>query len=206
LQLTFNKYLYSDLPRMPGQKRLKAGGVKHFFRSLVPGRSNRSTSTSPNRQIVPTLDPQALSTPVGPDPSLIHGIPDTQPLDSPSSNIYPSIVAKPEDADLASTIFQGVKSTLQLVEKVADAFPPLKLTVSGLLGVIDIVGVCDFYCREIVTVLTVQRQSLRTNKTAKIWRRSWKPSSQLSIVMPHRPLSPHVSRVFRRRVFVVLSW
>jgi hypothetical protein len=42
---------------------------------------------------------------------------------------------------LASTVFQGVKPTLQLVEKVADAFPPLKTTVSGLLGVIDIVEV-----------------------------------------------------------------
>ena len=27
-------------------------------------------------------------------------------------------------------------------------------------------------------VLTVPRQSLRTNKIAKIWRRSWKPSYQ----------------------------
>ena len=54
-------------------------------------------------------------------------------LNSPSSNIYPSIVNKPEGdkgpegkADLASTVFQGVKTTFQLVEKVADVFPPLK--------------------------------------------------------------------------------
>ena len=125
---------------MPGQKRLK-DGVKHFFRSLVPGRS-RTPSPSPNRPITPTLVSQATSTPVGPD---------SQPLKSPSSNIYPSIVNKPEGdgapegkTDLASTIFEGVKTTLQLVEKVADAFPPLKTTVSGLLGVIDIVEVCHF--------------------------------------------------------------
>ena len=45
---------------------------------------------------------------------------------------------------MASTVFEGVKMTLQLVEKVADAFPPLKTTVSGLLGVIDIVEVRNF--------------------------------------------------------------
>ena len=51
-------------------------------------------------------------------------------------------------------------------------------------------------------VLTVPRQPLRTNKIAKIWSRSWEPSSQLSVIMPiipRRPISPHVSRVFRRR-------
>jgi hypothetical protein len=188
-------------------KNRAAGGVKHFFRSLVPGRSNRLPS--PNRPITPTLDSQASSTPVVPDTGAIHGIPDTQPLNSPS-NIYSSIVNKPEGdgapegkTDLASTIFQGAKATLQLVEKVADAFPPLKTTVSGLLGVIDIVEVRDFQLSVvIVMVLTVPRQSLRTNKIAKNWRRSWKPSSQLSIVMPLRPLSPNVLRVFRRRVFV----
>jgi hypothetical protein len=131
---------------MPGQKRLKdrATGVKNFFRSLVPDRS-RSPSPLPNRPITPTLDPQASSTPVGPDSS-----PDTQPLNSPSSNIYSSIVKPEEDkgpegkADLASTVFQGVKTTLQLVETVADACPPLKSTIAGLLGVIDIVEVRNY--------------------------------------------------------------
>ena len=111
-----------------------------FFAPWSPGRSNLSPS---NRPITPTLDSQASSTPVGPDPSPIHGIP-------PSSIIYPLIV-KPEGdkgsegkADLASTVFEGVKTTLQLVEKVADAFPPLKTTVSDLLGVIDIVEVRNF--------------------------------------------------------------
>jgi hypothetical protein len=188
---------------MPGQKRLK-GRLKHFLHSLVPGRK-RSPSHSSNRPITPTLDPQASSKsvvpdlnpthgipdtqppnspsniypsivikpaggksdlassvfqgvktptldpqasskPVGPDPNLSYGIPDTQPLNSPSSNIYPSIVIKPagEKSDLASTVFQGVKTTLQLVERAADAFPPLKSTVAGLLGIIDIVEVRDF--------------------------------------------------------------
>jgi hypothetical protein len=206
---------------MPGQKRLKdppAGGFKHFLHSLVPGRSNLSPSSSPNRPITPTQDPQTSSTPVGPDPSPTHGIPDTQLPNSPSSNIYPSIVIPAGDkapggkADLASTVYQGVKTTLQLVERAADAFPPLKSTVAGLLGVIDIVEVHDFRLSVvIVMVLTVPRQSLRTNKTTKIWRRSWKPSSQLSKIMPHRPLppqelSPHVSRVFCRRDLSILSW
>ena len=108
-----------------------------------------------------------MSTPVGPDPTSIHMIPDTQPLNSPSlSNIYPSIVIDPAGdespgrmADLAtSTGFQGVKTTLQLVERAADAFPPLKSTVAGLLGVIDIVEVCDLQLSVvIVMVLTVPR-------------------------------------------------
>jgi hypothetical protein len=140
------------MPGQAGRERLKVpmNKFKHLLHSLVPGRSR---SPSPNRPITPTLDPQASSTdstPVGPDPSLSQGIPDTQLLDSPSLNIYPSIV-KPEGdnapegkADLASTVFQGVKTTLQLVGNVADAFPPLKLTVAGLLGVINIVEVRDF--------------------------------------------------------------
>ena len=120
---------------MPGQKRLKdrpAGGFKHFLHSLVPGRSRS-----------PTQDPRASSTPVGSDFNPIHGIPDIQPLNSPSSNIYSSIVIQPQaaaDKDSggeASTVFQGVKTTLRLVERAADAFPPLKSTVAGLLGVIS---------------------------------------------------------------------
>ena len=47
-------------------------------------------------------------------------------------------------ADLASAGFQGVKTTLHLVEKVTGVFPPLKSTVAGLLGVIDIVEVREF--------------------------------------------------------------
>ena len=166
---------------MPGQERLKdrlKNKFKHLH-SLVPGRS-RSPSSSSNRPISPTLNPQASSTPIGPDPTSIHGIPDTQPLNSPSSNIYSSIVIHPAEdeapgrmANLASVGFEGVKTTLRLVERVASAFPPLKLAVSGLLGVIDIVEVCDFRLSiAMVMVLTFLRQPLRTNKIAKIWSRS----------------------------------
>ena len=155
---------------MPGQKRLKdrpPGGFKHFLHSLVPGRSSRA----------PTSDPQASSTPFDPNPNPIHGIPDTQPLNSPSSNIYPSIVIQPagdeDPGGKASTVFQGVKTTLRLVERAADAFPPLKSTVAGLLGVIDIVEVCDFQlCVVIIMVLNVPRQPLRINEIAKIWSKS----------------------------------
>ena len=126
-----------------------------------------------------TLDPQAL-----PDSDLtsIHGYPDIQ-----SSNLP----------------FEVVKSTLRLrlAESASDVFPPLKSTVAGLLGVIDFVEVRDFQLSVVFVVLTVFRQPLRTYKIAKIWNRSWEPSSQLSTIMPiilQRPLSPHVSRVFRR--------
>ena len=136
---------------MPGQERLK-DRIKNKFdhlHSLVP---DRSRSPSPNRPLKPTQDPQSSSTPVGPDPTSIHGIPDTQPLDPPSSsNIYPSIVidhagdeAPGRMTDLASIGFQGVKTTLRLVERATDVFPPLKSAAAGLLGVIDIVEVRNF--------------------------------------------------------------
>ena len=164
-------------PHMPGQERLKdrfTNKFNHLLHSFVP---RRSRSPSPNRSIKPTLDLQASSTPVAPDPSSIDGIPDTQ--SASLSNIYPSIVIDSGDetpgrmADLARAGFQGVKTTLQLVEKAADVFPPLKSTVAGLLGVIDIVEVCDFQLSVVsVMKLTVSRQPLRTNVIAKIWSRS----------------------------------
>lgn len=139
---------------MPGQERRKdrlMNKFKHLLHGLVP---RRSRSTSPNRPIRPTPDLQASSTPVGPNPtsSSIHGIPDAQPPNSSSfSNIYPSIVIDPAGdeapgrmADLASAGFQGLKTTLRLVERASDVFPPLKSSVAGLLGVIDIVEVRDF--------------------------------------------------------------
>ena len=127
-----------------GQERLKKNRNKfnRLLHSLVPGRRSPS----------PPRDPQASSITVRHDPTSIHGIPDTRPLNSSSlSNIYPSIVINPSGdeapgrmADLASTGFQGVKTTLRLVERATDAFPPLKSTVGGLLGVIDIVEVGHF--------------------------------------------------------------
>ena len=170
--------------QMSGQGRLKnrfKNKFNHLLHSLVPGRSRSPSSDPP---ITPALDHHASSTdstPVGLDPTSTHGVPDAPPLNSPSlSNIYPSIViqstgdeAPGRMTDLASVGFEGVKTTLRLVERVASAFPPLKLAVSGLLGVIDIVEVCDFRLSiAMVMVLTVPRKPLRTNKIAKIWSRS----------------------------------
>ena len=163
---------------MPGRERFKdrlANKFNHLFHS------RRRRSPSPNRPITPTPDPQASSTPVAPNSASIPGIPDTQSLNSsPLSNIYPSIVINPAGdeapgrmADLARTGFQGVKTTLRLIERAACVFPPLNSAVSGLLGVIDIVEVRNFQLSAvIVMVLTVPRQPLRTNEIAKIWSRS----------------------------------
>ena len=164
----------ANCAQMPGQGRVKnclKNKFNHLLHSLAPGRSR---SSSPNHPIASALDLQAPSTPVGPESTV-------PPLSSPSlSNIYSSIVIHPAEdevpgrmANLASVGFEGVKTTLRLVERVASAFPPLKLAVSGLLGVIDIVEVCDFRLSiAMVMVLTVLRQPLRTNKIAKIWSRS----------------------------------
>jgi hypothetical protein len=141
---------------MPGTEQLKdrlmnKNKFKHLLHGLVPGRSR---STSPNRPITgPTApDLQASSPPEGPGPTSIHGIPDAQLPNEPSlSNIYPSIVIDPAGdespgrmADLAGAGFQGLKTTLRLVERASDVFTPLKSAVAGLLGVIDIVEVRDF--------------------------------------------------------------
>ena len=135
---------------MSGRERLKdrlANKFNHLLHSLVSGRSR-----SPSSSTKPTRDLRASSTPVGPDPTSIQEISDTQPLNSSSlSNIYPSIVIEPAGdetpgrmADLTSAGFQGIKTTLRLVERATDVFPPLKSTAAGLLGVIDIVEVCSF--------------------------------------------------------------
>ena len=162
---------------MPVRGRVKdslTNKFNHLLHSLVP-RRGKSPSPSP---IKPTLDLQASSTAVDPNSTSIPGIPDTQSLNSPSlSDIYPSIVIDPDGdeapgrmADLASAGFQGIKTTLQLVERTAGGFPPLHSAVSGLLGVIDIVEVRDFQLK-VVMVLTVSRQPLRTNEITKIWSR-----------------------------------
>ena len=114
---------------------------------MVPTRSRSpSPSTSPNPSIRLTRDPQASF--VGPDSTSICGIPDTQPL---IAKYYPSIVIDPAGdeapgrmADLAHAGFQGIKTTLRLVERATDVLPSLKSTVGGLLCVIDIMEVRDF--------------------------------------------------------------
>ena len=151
---------------MPLKDRLK-NKVNRFLHSLAPGRS-RSPLPSTNRPITAAIDHQASSTPVGFDSASIHGIPDAQPL---NSNIFPSIVISPAGDEAPGRMADLV--TLRLVDRVASAFPPLKLAVAGLLGVIDILEVCDFQLSVvIVMVLTVPRQPVRTNKIVKIWSRS----------------------------------
>ena len=49
-------------------------------------------------------------------------------------------------AELARAGFQGVKTTLRLIERATDVFPSLKSAVAGLLGVIDIVEVRSTQC------------------------------------------------------------
>ena len=62
------RYSGADYVQMPGQGRLKDRLTNKFnhLHSLVPTHS-RSPSPNLNRQIRPTLDPQASSTPIGPD-------------------------------------------------------------------------------------------------------------------------------------------
>ena len=166
---------------MPSHGQLKDRLTNKFNRLLhflSPGRSRW-----PSPPIRPTLDPTTMSL----EPSSIHGIPDTQFLNSSSlSNIYPSIVINSAGDELheapggmTSTGFQGIKTTLRLIERATDVFPPLKSTVGGLLGVIDIVEVCHFQLNVVIGIsdvdimlLIVSRQPLKINKIAKIWSRS----------------------------------
>ena len=68
-------------------------------------------------------------------------------------------------ADLARDGFEGVKTTLRLVEKAACVFPPLQSAVAGLLGVIDIVEVRSFQLNiVIVMVLTVPQTTSQNQR------------------------------------------
>ena len=68
-----------------------------------------------------------------------------------SSSLYSSIVvataggkSSGQSDSLVSTGFQGLKTMLKLIERAGDAFPPLKSTVGGLLGLIDLMEVRNF--------------------------------------------------------------
>src|SRR5215475_11756766 len=40
--------------------------------------------------------------------------------------------------------WEGAKTILRLIKESADAFPPLKSTAAGLIGLIDLIEVCMF--------------------------------------------------------------
>jgi hypothetical protein len=162
---------------MSGQERLNdrlKNKFKHLLHSLVPSRI-RSPSPLPS----PARDPQASesstdstdSTLVGSDSNPIHGIPDTQP--SIVIDLVEDDASRPM-ADLSGPGFQGVKTTLQLVERATDVFPTLKSTATGLLGVIYIMEVRDFQLSVVfVIVLTIpqnqqDRQDLEQKLTAVV--------------------------------------
>jgi len=69
---------------------------------------------------------------------------DASALVTPSA-VYSSILVGTAEgessATLLSTGFEGLKTTLNFIERAASAFPPLKSVVGGLLGVIDVIEV-----------------------------------------------------------------
>ena len=112
--------------------------MSHSPPPLFFGRSRKSLkppSNTPSPPIRDGLASESSITPVSPD-------------NSPSlSNIYPlaSIgYGSGLMAYSASAGFEGVKTTLRLIENATDVSPPLKLTVTGLLTLIHIMEVRDF--------------------------------------------------------------
>ncbi len=55
----------------------------------------------------------------------------------PPSTTPPPPPAVPSSSTI-STVWEGAKTILRLVKEAADAFPPLKSTAGGLLGLIDL--------------------------------------------------------------------
>ena len=131
-------------PPMTGQERLK---------NRLTNKSKSSPSLSyPDIQLPDSnynLPPPPSSRRQTPDTQLINRSPSygrsNFKFNSPSlSNRHLSRVIYPAGADLVSSGFQDVKTTLRRVESATDVFPLLRSTVVGLLGVIDIVEVRDF--------------------------------------------------------------
>jgi hypothetical protein len=118
-----------------------------LFKKL--GRSNSPQTPPPPSTPPPTIPPTAsqstpLASPALPITTIKHstavgtaialasasGLPLIQP---------PATIAQPQSkGGTTSTIWEGSKTTLRLVKESADAFPPLKSTVGGLLGLIDL--------------------------------------------------------------------
>jgi hypothetical protein len=129
-----------------------------LFKKL--GRNNTPQASPPPSTPPPTISPTAsqstpLASPRLPMTTIKHstavgtaialastsGLPFIQP---------PAAITQPqpemEKAGIASTIWEGSKTTLRLVKESADAFPPLKSTAGGLLGLIDLFEVSSLNC------------------------------------------------------------
>jgi hypothetical protein len=138
-------------PKPPFVNKLKSGirSVKDTGKKVV-SRINRSLSESPKPPSV--TDSVTRNTPQqGAEPSTLSV---SHMLIGPSSDSYLTIMAGPSEGvprglmlDAVNTGFEGLKTTLRFVERAADVFPPLKSSVAGLLGLIDIVEVRNCHDR-----------------------------------------------------------
>ena len=81
------------------------------------------------------------------------------------SNRDPSRVIYSAGADLASSRFQDVKTILRRVEEATDLSMPLKSTVAGLLGVIDVVEVCHFQLSVVIVMVLTTSPDSRSEHT-----------------------------------------
>jgi hypothetical protein len=123
------------------------------LKAVLPGRTpvpSRSSSPNPSinwalRPSIPTASIPSARIPAKPQP----------PIEPDSSPVYqkPEIVTDPDhDGDsstgriteLAAVGFQGLKTTLQVLERASGVFPPLKSVIGGILGVIEVVEVRNF--------------------------------------------------------------
>ena len=95
---------------------------------------------------MPNTTPLAPPSDFGSAPAI--GIPVPAVSIQPASDVYadlisPSVVG--DKANAASIGFQVFKTALTGIKEAADAFPPLKSVAGGLLALIDIVEVREFY-------------------------------------------------------------
>ena len=86
--------------------------------------------------------PSAATSPGSTRPPTPSGAPAASSASAADANISTAQPSAPQSA--WSTAWEGTKTILRLVRDSADAFPPLKSTAAGLMGLIDLFEVCTF--------------------------------------------------------------
>jgi hypothetical protein len=101
-------------------------------------------STSPNLPAIPPAPAQTR------DPTRVLSSPNTGPALSTATTASLATPAAPtaanEHSEAWSVARSGLETVLRILEKSADAFPPLKSAVSGLVACLDVIQ-ASYDCR-----------------------------------------------------------
>jgi len=101
---------------------------------------SRNASPAPSRPSSP-VRPSAVTQKGADAPSSAHAVPSASQVTSSSTsgNLAPNTGSKVKE--VASVAWEGVKTSLALLNESAGCLPPLKAAVGGLVALIDAIGV-----------------------------------------------------------------